>query len=212
MGSARVIAGRGIHLPTVAWLILMPSLSSSPWMRGAPHNGLTLLIRRIKARISVPVLGRPGRRDRQRQCRRKPLRCHWTTVAGLTNIIASITCGQIRYSHTHSSRSRDESWRSPGPLSAQDGQLMLQGNQLKFQRGAAAKTEGEDRNSGGENRHHAVTVRLARENLQCFSALWGFEQGQRKSNTDRCCYFYGGETSIGGNARNGTAFSALAPS
>ena len=47
---------------------------------------------------------------------------------------------------------------------------MLNGNQLKFQRGAAAKTEGEDRNNGGENRHHAATVRLARENLQCFSA------------------------------------------
>jgi hypothetical protein len=86
----------GIHLPTVAWLILMPSLSSSPWMRGAPHNGLALLMRRIKARISVPILGRPGRRDRQPQWRRKPLRCHWTTVAGLTNIIASMTCGQIR--------------------------------------------------------------------------------------------------------------------
>jgi hypothetical protein len=57
---------------------------------------------------------------------------------------------------------------------------MLKGNQLKFQRGAAAKTEGEDRNNGGENRYHAVTVRLARENenLQCFSALWRFEQGQ----------------------------------
>jgi hypothetical protein len=54
----------------------------------------------------------------------------------------------------------------------------LKGNQLKFKRGAAAKTEGEDRNNGGENRHHAATVRLARENLQCFSALWRFEQGQ----------------------------------
>jgi hypothetical protein len=43
---------------------------------------------------------------------------------------------------------------------------MLQGNQLKLQRGAAAKTEGEDRNNGEENRPHAVTVRLARENLQ----------------------------------------------
>ena len=55
---------------------------------------------------------------------------------------------------------------------------MLKGNQLKFKRGAAAKTEGEDRNNGGENRHHAATVRLAGENLQCFSALWRFEQGQ----------------------------------
>jgi hypothetical protein len=32
----------------------MPSLSSSPWMRRAPHNGLALLMRRIKSRISVP--------------------------------------------------------------------------------------------------------------------------------------------------------------
>ena len=31
---------------------------------------------------------------------------------------------------------------------------MLKGNKLKFQRGAAAKPEGEDRNHGGENRHH----------------------------------------------------------
>jgi hypothetical protein len=55
---------------------------------------------------------------------------------------------------------------------------MLKGNQPQFQRGAAAKTECEDRNNDGENRHHAVTVRLARANLQCFSALWKFEQGQ----------------------------------
>src|SRR5258707_3124910 len=80
----------GIHLPTVAWLILMPSLSSSPWMRGAPHNGLALLIRRIKARISVSVLGRPGRRDRQRPCRPKPLRCHWNLGVGLAHNIAAM--------------------------------------------------------------------------------------------------------------------------
>ena len=103
----------GMHRPTVAWLILMPSLSSSPWMRGAPHNGLALLIRRIKARISVPILGRPGRRDRHRQKSRKPLRCHWITVVGLTKTIASMTCGQIRYSHTHRSRSSDESCGRP---------------------------------------------------------------------------------------------------
>jgi hypothetical protein len=49
---------------------------------------------------------------------------------------------------------------------------MLKGNKLKLQRGAAAKTEDEDRNNDGENRHHAETVRLACENLQCFSSLW----------------------------------------
>jgi hypothetical protein len=41
-----------------------------------------------------------------------------------------------------------------GTLSPQDGHLMSQGNKLKFQRGAATKTEGEDRNNGGKNRHH----------------------------------------------------------
>ena len=39
-------------------------------------------------------------------------------------------------------------------LSPQDGHLMSQGNKLKFQRGAAANTEFEDRNKGAENRHH----------------------------------------------------------
>jgi hypothetical protein len=32
--------------------------------------------------------------------------------------------------------------------------LMSQSNKLKFQRGAAANTEFEDRNKGAENRHH----------------------------------------------------------
>src|SRR5689334_7211677 len=56
--------------------------------------------------------------------------------------------------------------RPTGPLSAQDGQLMLKGNKLQLQRGAAVKTEDEDRNNRGENRPHAATVRLARKNLQ----------------------------------------------
>jgi hypothetical protein len=34
---------------------------------GRPHNGLALLMRRIKSRISGLILGRPGRPDRQRQ-------------------------------------------------------------------------------------------------------------------------------------------------
>jgi hypothetical protein len=39
-------------------------------------------------------------------------------------------------------------------LPPQDGRMMSQGNELKFQRGTAAKTEFEDRNKGPENRHH----------------------------------------------------------
>ena len=36
-----------------------------------------------------------------------------------------------------------------------DGHLMSQSDKLKFQGGAAANTEREDRNEGGKNRHHA---------------------------------------------------------
>src|SRR6266404_9622845 len=45
-------------------------------MRGAPHSGLSTLIRRISARRSTSICGRPPRdRDFQRQYRRKPARC-----------------------------------------------------------------------------------------------------------------------------------------
>jgi hypothetical protein len=65
---------------------------------------------------------------------------------------------------------------------------MSQGNKLKFQRGAAANTEFEDRNKGAENRHHDVTVWPARENLQSFSTLWRFEQGQVQECIDAAAY------------------------
>jgi bifunctional non-homologous end joining protein LigD len=46
----------------------MPSLSNSPWIRGAPHNGLARLISRISRRISNDTVGRPQRcLDFQRQ-------------------------------------------------------------------------------------------------------------------------------------------------
>ena len=44
--------------------------------------------------------------------------------------------------------------RPPRALPTQDGHLVSQSNELKFQRGAAANTEFEDRNKGAENRHH----------------------------------------------------------
>src|SRR5215475_14570871 len=35
---------RAIYLATLVWPISMPSLRSSPWILGAPHNGLAMLI------------------------------------------------------------------------------------------------------------------------------------------------------------------------
>jgi hypothetical protein len=58
-------------------------------------------------------------------------------------------------------------------LPPQDGRLMSQGNELKFQRGTAAKTEFEDRNKGPKDRH-PVTVRPACENLQPYLSLVEF--------------------------------------
>src|SRR5262249_31226121 len=54
-----------------------PSLSSSPWMRGAPHNGFSLLTCRMRSRRPRSIFGRPARwRDFQRQKALKPARCH----------------------------------------------------------------------------------------------------------------------------------------
>ena len=40
--SARAPRRRTIYFAMFAWLTTMPSLSSSPWIRGGPHSGLAL--------------------------------------------------------------------------------------------------------------------------------------------------------------------------
>src|SRR5262245_37754260 len=85
---------RTIYLATLVCPTSIPSLSSSPWIRGAPHNGLAMLISRINWRISVGTAGRPRRRlDFQRQNNRKPAWCHRTTASGRTMASASRAFG-----------------------------------------------------------------------------------------------------------------------
>ena len=43
---------RAMYFATLVWPTSMPSLSSSPWMRGAPQSGLARLMSRISRRIS----------------------------------------------------------------------------------------------------------------------------------------------------------------
>jgi hypothetical protein len=50
-----------MYLETVDSATSKPSLSSSPWMRGAPHNGFSLLICRMRSRNSRSIFGRPAR-------------------------------------------------------------------------------------------------------------------------------------------------------
>jgi hypothetical protein len=57
-----------MYFATVVCPTSMPSLSSSPWIRGAPQSGFAILISRMSWRTSTGVLRRPPRgRDRQRQ-------------------------------------------------------------------------------------------------------------------------------------------------
>jgi hypothetical protein len=74
------------NLPTLVSPMSMPSLSSSPWIRGAPHSGFSRFIWRISFRISRETGGRPGwpRRTFQVQTNRNPLRCQAITVSGFT--------------------------------------------------------------------------------------------------------------------------------
>jgi hypothetical protein len=57
-----------MYLATLDCATLNPSLSSSPWMRGAPQSGFSMLIDRINMRSSASIWGHPLReRDFQRQ-------------------------------------------------------------------------------------------------------------------------------------------------
>ena len=88
---------RAIYLATLVWPISIPSLRSSPWILGAPHNGLAVLISRISRRISKGTVGRPRRRlDFQRQYDRNPARCQRITVSGRTIANALLTMGNNR--------------------------------------------------------------------------------------------------------------------
>jgi hypothetical protein len=65
LGGARRLT---MYLATLDCATSNPSLSSSPWMRGAPQSGFSTLIRMINARSSVSICGRPPcGRDFQRQ-------------------------------------------------------------------------------------------------------------------------------------------------
>ena len=72
-----------MYFETVDWATSNPSIKSSPWIRDAPHNGFSLLIRWIRSRRPRSIFGRPARfRDFQRQNILKPARCHRRMVSG----------------------------------------------------------------------------------------------------------------------------------
>src|SRR5882762_10199982 len=116
--KARQVGDGGLRQRTTYLLTLlspmsMPSLSSSPWMRGAPQPGFSRHILRIKSRTSREMTGRPGwpRRTFQVQNKRKPARCQATTVSGLTMASAERQSRQRRDRQTHNRRSPDVNFK-----------------------------------------------------------------------------------------------------
>jgi len=71
----------------VRLLTLIPSLSSSPRMRSAPHSRPRPAISRMRSIVSGGSGDVFRGRDRRRQNRRKPARCQRTTVSGWTMAI-----------------------------------------------------------------------------------------------------------------------------
>jgi hypothetical protein len=95
-----------MYLATLVCPISMPSLRSSPWIRGAPHSELAMLISRMSLRISGAIVGRPPRcRDFHRQYDLNPARCHLITVSGFTIAKAPSTFGAKRYKPANIRRS-----------------------------------------------------------------------------------------------------------
>jgi hypothetical protein len=68
-----------------------PSLSNSPWMRGAPQRGFASAVVRTSSASSEPTGDRPVRPrcDFRVQKARKPCRCQRITVSGRTTCSAS---------------------------------------------------------------------------------------------------------------------------
>ena len=86
-------------------------------MRGAPHNGFSWLICRMRSRNSRSIFGRPALcRDFQRQKALNLERCQRRIVAGFTTCDRSSRFGQIRVIHINSARSLPCSRRRGGAI------------------------------------------------------------------------------------------------
>ncbi len=77
-----------MYLETVAWLTVMPSLSSSPWILGEPQKGFDRDMRKIRSRISLGILRLPGQLGLlfHLQYSLNPFLCQRMTVSGWTII------------------------------------------------------------------------------------------------------------------------------
>ena len=96
-----------MYLATVRCARMMPSLSNSPWIRGAPHRGLARLISRMRVIVFGAMVFRPALEGRlfHFQKMRKPSLCQWMTVPGLTRYSRVFHPSQVCESQAHRARS-----------------------------------------------------------------------------------------------------------
>lgn len=109
---------RRIQRETVCSETSNPSIRSSPCMRGAPHVGFSVTIRKMRSRISVEIFFLPITRralDIRRQYSANPERCQRITVFGLTIMRACFQPDQNLRARTQKSLSNAAS-RSRGCL------------------------------------------------------------------------------------------------
>jgi hypothetical protein len=105
---------------------------------------VSFIIRRIRDRDSVSILGLPRLfdRERRRQNKRKPARCQATTVSGLTITRTWLHAGQRRRSRIQKIRSWIRS-RGVRLFSPEDTQLLTQSKDLETEVAARAEESGE---------------------------------------------------------------------
>jgi len=103
--------GRTMYFSTVALARWIPTLASSPTIRGDPQSGFALDIWRIRSRISLGTAGRPGvLREILAQWSRNLRRCQAMTVLGWTKTKTFRQPAHALDNHAHKKRSAIWVW------------------------------------------------------------------------------------------------------
>ena len=185
---------RRSHRETVGSEISKPGLSSSPWMRGAPHVGFSAAMRKIKARISLLTGFRPPglcTREMSRQYMRNPARCQPTTVRGVTRM-----SGFFQPAHSLRNTIQNNFCRA---LTRRRGRLARKAKscwrRAKFSRMRSSRERKTLINQPMRCRSHEIIVQnlignpaTSRLQLIHFPSALGFDEGQGKYTITSATY------------------------
>src|SRR5882724_868157 len=148
-----------MYVATVDCATLNPSVSSSPWIRGAPQSWLSVLICRISARSSISICGRPHReRDFQRQQQRKPARCQRTSVSGSIIVTTFRIEGNQRYISTKNPQSLFVRWALPRTFRRKNDQLMSKYRILSLKPAFRLEWRGQRGQNEADQRYHCANL------------------------------------------------------